>query len=62
MVRESLIYKVVFEQRPGRNAGVSHADISGTLVLGRGLISAKILCGSPQTSRNSKEAKVAGAE
>lgn len=62
MVRGSLIYKVIFEQRPGRSEGVSHADILGTIMLGRGIAREKALGGSLQTSKNKKEARVAGAE
>lgn len=62
MIRESLSDKVVFEQRPDRSEGISHADISWMIFLGRGLANAKILCGSLQISRDNKEARVSGAE
>lgn len=48
--------------RHGRNKGVSYADISGTIILGRGIPSTKNLGRSLQTSRNNEEARVTGAE
>ena len=58
MVRGSLIYKVIFEQNVGRSEGVSHADISGTIILGRRIARDNDLGGSIQTSKNKKEARV----
>lgn len=62
MVRGFLIYKVVLEQRHGRSEGVSHADISVMISLGKGISSAKALGGSLQNSRNNKETRVTEAE
>lgn len=53
---------MVFEQRHGRNKGVCYADISGTVIPGRGIPSKKNLGGSLQALRNNKEARVTGAE
>lgn len=45
MVREGLSDKVVLERRPDRSEGISHADISEMVFLGRRVANAKALGG-----------------